>query len=624
MINFYRRFIPRAAHCQAPLNDLLIGNLKGKAQVTWTLEAHQAFEDCKNSLAKAALLSHPEANAPLALTCDASDFTVGAVLQQRIDNDWQPLAFFSKKLGSAEKKYSAYDRELLSIYLAIKHFKHMIEGRHFTIFTDHKPITFAFKQKLDKCSPRQFRYLDYISQFSTDIQHISGKDNVVADALSRVEAVEHTIDFEKLAKSQAQDEELQDLLKKESNLQLRKVSLPGTSSNIFCDISTETIRPFVTLPFRRVVFNMLHGLSHPGINATVKLITQRYVWPSIKKDIREWTRSCIPCQKSKVARHVTAPLATFVRPSARFEHIHLDIVILPVSEGYRYCLTCVDRYTRWPEAFPMIDQEAQTVARTFYDGWVARFGAPLRITTDQGRQFESKLFYTLNNLIGSKHLRTTAYHPAANGMVERFHRQLKAAIKCHESAKWTETLPTVLLGIRSAWKEDLSATSAELVYGESLRLPGEFLSSQVAEGREDASDFIHRLRNHFSKLSPTNASHHSVNRTFIFKDINTSTHVFIRTDSAKTILQPAYEGPYAVVRRGDKTFVVNIKGKEVTVSIERLKPAYILAENIPNPTIQQEQPVTRANITDNTPQVHPRVTRSGRRVRFPERLQITR
>lgn len=625
MINFYRRFIPNAANFQAPLNDLLVGNVKGKAPLTWTSEARQAFENSKNSLAQATLLAHPEVNAPLAITCDASDFTVGAVLQQRINNNWQPLAFFSKKLGSAERKYSAYDRELLSIYLAVKHFKHMIEGRHFTIFTDHKPITYAFRQKSDKCSPRQFRYLDLISQFSTDIQHISGKDNVVADALSRVETVDNSINFEELAKSQAQDEELQNTLKTESSLQLRKISLPGTSSDIFCDISTETVRPFITAPFRRPIFNMLHGLSHPGINATVKIIAQRYVWPSMKKDVREWARSCIPCQKSKISRHVTAPLTTFDKPSARFEHIHIDIIILPVSEGYRYCLTCVDRYTRWPEAFPMVDQEAQTVARTFYDGWIARFGTPLRITTDQGRQFESKLFCALNNLIGSKHLRTTAYHPAANGMVERFHRQLKAAIRCHGSAKWTEILPTVLLGIRSAWKKDLNTTSAELVYGESLRLPGEFLAPQVANSREDASNFINKLRNHFSALNPINASHHSVKRTFIFKDLSTTTHVFIRTDSAKTILQPPYEGPYAVVHRGDKTFTLNIRNKHVTVSIERLKPAYVLAEDTTEtyPVIPQNQPTTGTNNNDHSPEVRPRATRSGRRVRFPDRFQST-
>jgi cleavage and polyadenylation specificity factor subunit 1 len=89
------------------------------------------------------------------------------------------------------------------------------------------------------------------------------------------------------------------------------------------------------------------------------------------------------------------------------------------------------------------DQEAATVARAFYTHWIARFGTPLRITTDQGRQFESCFFKQLNNLTGTNHLRTTAYHPSENGMVERSHRQLKAAIKCHQNNQWTETFPTV-------------------------------------------------------------------------------------------------------------------------------------------------------------------------------------
>ena len=91
-----------------------------------------------------------------------------------------------KKLSPAESKYSAFDRELLAIYLAVKHFRHMVEARNFIIYTDHKPITFAFRQKPDKCSPRQFRHLDFISQFSTDIRHVSGSNNVVAEALSRI------------------------------------------------------------------------------------------------------------------------------------------------------------------------------------------------------------------------------------------------------------------------------------------------------------------------------------------------------------------------------------------------------------------------------------------------------
>jgi cleavage and polyadenylation specificity factor subunit 1 len=91
------------------------------------------------------------------------------------------------------------------------------------------------------------------------------------------------------------------------------------------------------------------------------------------------------------------------------------------------------------------------VARAFFETWICRIGVPLRVTTDQGRQFESFLFRQLNILTGNSHFRTNAYHPAANGMVERFHRQLKAAIRCQQR-RWTEALPLVLMGIRSSWK----------------------------------------------------------------------------------------------------------------------------------------------------------------------------
>jgi cleavage and polyadenylation specificity factor subunit 1 len=98
-----------------------------------------------------------------------------SVLQQRVQDFWQPPAFFSKKLSPAQQKYSAYDRELLAIYEAVRYFRYMLEPRHFTILTDHKPLTYTFYQKKYKGSPRQFNHLDFISQFTTDIHHISGK-----------------------------------------------------------------------------------------------------------------------------------------------------------------------------------------------------------------------------------------------------------------------------------------------------------------------------------------------------------------------------------------------------------------------------------------------------------------
>ncbi|GFX42035.1 gag-pol polyprotein [Trichonephila clavipes] len=131
-----------------------------------------ALHGCKQALADAALLAHPSPSAPLALHVDASDHAIGGALHQVVDSELQPLAFFSRKLTSSEKSYSAYDRELLAIYSAIRHFRYMLEARDFTVFTDHKPLTYAFRQKSDKCSPRQIRQLDFISQFTTNIVHI--------------------------------------------------------------------------------------------------------------------------------------------------------------------------------------------------------------------------------------------------------------------------------------------------------------------------------------------------------------------------------------------------------------------------------------------------------------------
>ncbi|KAL1446423.1 hypothetical protein WDU94_000016 [Cyamophila willieti] len=646
MINFYRRFIPHASNTLAAINDLLTPNLKGKAAIDWTPETRAAFDKCKEELAAATLLAHPRDGASLSLVSDASDTAVGATLQQLVNDKWQPLGFFSKKLSTAEKKYGAYDRELLAVYLAVKYFRHLVEGRDFTIFTDHKPLTFAFQQKPEKSSPRQSRHLDFISQFSTDIRFVPGSQNVVADALSRVEAISATLDYKALAASQQEDDELQTALNSnDTGMQLKLIHMPEYNVSVFCDISTATVRPFITKAFRQNAFNSVHNLSHPGGNATVKLATQRFVWPSITKDCRTWSRSCMGCQRAKITRHVHAPLGEFSTPSKRFEHVHLDLIIMPHSDGYRYCLTMVDRFTRWPEVVPLPDQEANTVAQAFYSNWIARFGTPLRITTDQGRQFESGLFKQLGTLTGSHHLRTTAYHPAANGMVERLHRQLKAAIKCHQNDRWTDSLPTVLLGIRAAWRDDLKASSAELVYGEPLRLPGEFLAARSdAADSENAAEFVKALRLQMQQLRPTQSTQHGDKRHFVFKDLGTVDQVFVRHELSKKCLQMPYDGPFPVIARNQRTYVVNINGKHTTVTIDRLKPAYILATDMestdPNPPstpLQIQEPVNTTtpirtstnnpaeshipSQNTNQPQPTYTTTRSGRRVHFANPYQ---
>ncbi|GFY52406.1 retrovirus-related Pol polyprotein from transposon 17.6 [Trichonephila inaurata madagascariensis] len=167
---------------------------------------------CKSSLANVATLNYPTPDQQLCLLVDASNSAVGGALNCLTENGPQPIAFFSRKLSATETKYNTYDRELLAIYLAIKHFRHQLEGHNFIIFTDHRLLTFAFNKISDSCSPRQLRHLDFISQFSTDIRHVSGFDNSVADALSRINALNlSTTDLQHLADSQTKDEELKTL-----------------------------------------------------------------------------------------------------------------------------------------------------------------------------------------------------------------------------------------------------------------------------------------------------------------------------------------------------------------------------------------------------------------------------
>lgn len=261
----------------------------------------------------------------------------------------------------------------------------------------------------------------------------------------------------------------------------------------------------------------------------------------------------------------------------------------------------IDRTTRWPEAIPVPDITAETITRNFFTHWVARFGVPVRVTTDQGRQFEADLFRRLTQLTGSQHWRTTAYHPAANGMVERFHRQMKAAIIFHQTADWTEILPVILLGIRSAYKEDLRATPAEMVYGEAIRLPGKVLSKEGI-GNENSDTLVHTLRKAMRELQPQPVKRHGTTATFVHKDLDKSSHVFVRRDAPQRALQPTYDGPYEVMGRTAKVLRLNIKGRTTNISVDRVKPAYTL----------KDQEATTSSTEDQANGTH---TRSGRLIK---------
>ena len=324
---------------------------------------------------------------------------------------------------------------------------------------------------------------------------------------------------------------------------MKIIDLPVHTSDklISCDTSTGNPRPYVPLKYRKAVFLALHSLAHPGIRATQQLVAKRFVWPSVNKDVRNWTRACLACQRAKVHRHIAAPVATFAKPEARFSNIHIDIVgPLPPSDNFTHILTIIDRYTRWPEAIPIPNTTTETIAKAFLSRWVAMFGVPAYVTTDRGSQFESKFFNDLSKLLGVKRLRTTAYHPMANGLIERFHRQLKSAIKAsNQPNNWTDILPFALLGIRTVPKTDINASVAEMVFGTTLTLPGELISCTKDNSVPDPSNFVEKLKQRMAKLQPV-LTRPSSKTFYLDKNINNCSHVWVRVDSVRKPLQAPY------------------------------------------------------------------------------------
>jgi len=519
--SYYRKFIKGFSSLAKPL---------------YKEECQSAFDQLKCVLSSSPILSFPKEEEEFILDTDASNIGIGAVLSQRQEGKEKVIAYYSRVLNKPERNYCVTRRELLAIVDSLKFFRHYLLGRKFLIRTDHASLKWLMSFR--ELEGQLARWLERLQQFDFEVIHRKGLSHKNADGLSRrmcetencqycvkVEKKDALVQKEIVARVTLEEEDLEKwrqgqrsdpsvsimILGKETNVR------PSHSEIAALDISAQIYWSYwdalviidgvlykrwvapnlktnvfqLIVPRNRVkeILEEAHDSSiggHFGVNKTLEKIRKRFYWATCKQDVEDWCKSCKVCiSKQGPLGKGKSPLQIY-NVGLPFQRVQMD-VLGPLPKTYlgnRFVLVIVDCFTKWVEAFPIRNIKAKTVAEVFVREIISRHGVPSEIHTDQGRNFESKLFLELAELLGIKKTKTTALHPQSDGQVERQHQTIinyLAKFISENQKDWDKWIPMFLLAYRSSKHESTGVTPAELYLGRELRLPLDLLRGSPPE-----------------------------------------------------------------------------------------------------------------------------------------------
>ncbi|CAF2747692.1 unnamed protein product [Rotaria sp. Silwood2] len=483
---FYRRFIPNFSEIAAPLTDLTKANYKFK----WTNKQHTAFLTLKEALLTAPVLRLPDFNLTFIVVTDASLTAVGGVLMQNDGEGERPIAYESRKLNDTESRYPVHEQELFAIIICLRAWRCYLEGMTFLIRTDHKSLQHISTQK--HLSRRMVRWVEYLQQFNFKIEYKSGKENLVADALSRLCSLQlavmeenQYVDWPLLIPHYLKHEQfdadvpsnIQELIKKELHL-----FIYDESHETLCrKLNDDETAPYIPYISRLdLVLKMHDAYGHIGADGVQELLRTRAWWPGMNNDIKKWIKTCIKCQLAICGKTSTEPLHPLT-PVPSFHRWSLDFIgQLPITQsGNRWILIAIDHTTKWPIAQVAQNATQEVVAKFIYKEIVLNFGCPVEILTDRGNNFTTTMLNSYFKLIGIKHILTSAYHPRSNGVIERFNRlfggMLAKYVGDNDINKWDEYVDRALFACRARQHHATGKTPFYMVYGVEAKLPGDQL-----------------------------------------------------------------------------------------------------------------------------------------------------
>ncbi|EGT56875.1 hypothetical protein CAEBREN_08551 [Caenorhabditis brenneri] len=608
MASYFRRFIKDFAIIAKPLTHLT----KKEVGFKWGQEQEKAFAEIKNKLISPPVLTTPQMNGDFELHTDASKIGIAAVLLQDQEEELKVIAYASRPTTPVEQKYAPIKLEALAITWGLTHYRPYVFGKKVKVVTDHQPLKSLLHRKEKEMSGRLLRHQAIIQMYDVEIVYRPGKENPVADALSRQrveqreqiasiteenEKEKHT-SLEIMQQNSHSIQKMKHKLKEGKDEKARKLhckyiliddvvhGLPDKDGQL----------PPVLIEGRNketksLIMQIHRANSHIGALKMITKMESIAIWNGMKREIEEVVLACEECQlrKNPPAYSHILPLGRWEIPTRPFQRVHID-VMGPLPEtihGNKLIIVATDAFSKFAIAKAVPDQTAETTIKFMIENIVQIHGIPEEIVSDQGRNFISNLFEEVCKLLEMEHSVTTAYHHQTNGAVERLNRTLEEMLTLSTKdprnfTNWDEKLPLVVQSYNASTHSTTKFAPEYIIFGRVTVSPTDIMVKTARPSYKDEEDLVENLTEairqcHSTVYKSLKKSQDETKKThderFKVKvpEFQTGDKVLIRNQSAGKLMYQ-FSRPVTITSTTASTVTVRTaKGKFETVHKNRIK-----------------------------------------------------